>query len=82
MQNSNQNQQRQQQPNRPAPRQEPSAFQFSSVNFEEPKEQNVVVQPAQPKPKPTGPWSDDLIEDKDDPSWTVVERKRRKKSSK
>jgi len=79
MQNSNQQQQRQQQPNRPAPRQEPSAFQFSTFAFEEPKAENVVVQP---KPKPTGPWSDDLIEDKDDPSWTVVERKRRKKSSK
>jgi len=76
-QNSNQNQQRQ--PTRPAPKQEPSAFQFSSVSFEEPKVENVVVQP---KPKTTGPWSDDLIEDKDDPSWTVVERKRRKKSSK
>ena len=68
---------------RPAPnqasRQEPSAFQFSALAFEEPKVENVVVQP---KPKTTGPWSDDLIEDKDDPSWTVVERKRRKKSSK
>ena len=78
MQNSNQ-QQQQRQPNRPAPRQEPSAFQFSSVTFEEPAVENVVVQP---RPKPTGPWSDDLIEDKDDPSWTVVQRKRRKKSSK
>jgi hypothetical protein len=67
---------------RPAPRQEPSAFQFSTLAFEEPKVENVVVQPEQPKPKTTGPWSDDLIEDKDDPSWTVVERKRRKKSSK
>jgi len=83
MQNSNQNQQRQQQQrqqsaNRSAPRQEPSTFQFSSVSFEEPKVENVVVQP---KTKPTGPWSDDLIEDKDDPSWTVVQRKRRKKRS-
>ena len=82
MQQNQQNQQQQQRQvkqqsaNKPAPRQEPSAFQFSSVNFEEPKVENVVVQP---KPKPTGPWSDDLIEDKDDPSWTVVERKRRKK---
>ena len=86
MQNSNQNQQqrqvKQQSSARTAGRQEPSTFQFSDVNFEEPKEQNVVVQPAQPKPRPTGPWSDDLIEDKDDPSWTVVERKRRKRSSK
>jgi hypothetical protein len=74
-----QQQQQQQNAKRPAPRQEPSAFQFSALAFEEPKAENVVVQP---KPKTTGPWSDDLIEDKDDPSWTVVERKRRKKSSK
>jgi len=78
MQNSNQQRKQQRQSNQPAPRQEPSTFQFSSVSFEEPKVENVVVQP---KPKPTGPWSDDLIEDKDDPSWTVVQRKRRKKRS-
>jgi len=84
MQNSNQNQHRQvkqQSSVKPAARQEPSTFQFSAVALDEPREQNVVVQPEQPRPKPTGPWSDDLIEDKDDPSWTVVQRKRRRKRS-
>ena len=64
-----------------APRQEPSTFQFSSVSFEEPKVENVVVQPVEAK-RPTGPWSDDLTEDRDDPSWTVVSRKRRKRTQK
>jgi hypothetical protein len=76
-----QKQQQQQQPNikKTSNVQVQSTFQFSDLAFEEPKEQNVVVQPALPKTKPTGPWSDDLIEDKDDPSWTVVQRKRRRK---
>jgi hypothetical protein len=79
MQNNNQNQQRlqsQQNTKKASTVQVESTFQFSNINFEEPKAENVVVQP---KPKPTGPWSDDLIEDKDDPSWTVVQRKRRRK---
>ena len=66
---------------RSAPRQEPSSFQFSDVTFEEPKVENVVVQPVDSK-RPTGPWSDDLTEDRDDPSWTVVVRKKRKRTIK
>jgi hypothetical protein len=52
-------------------------FQFSEFQEEEPvKTQNVVVEPE--KKKLTGPWSDDLVEDKDDPSWITVKRKIRK----
>lgn len=58
---------------------ERKAFQFSEFQEEEivtmPIKENTVVMP---KPKPTGPWSDDLIEDVDDPSWTTVMRKKRK----
>ena len=52
-------------------------FQFSEFQEEVPTQQNtVVVMPE--KVKSTGPWSDDLIEDRDDPSWTTVSRKKRK----
>jgi hypothetical protein len=52
-------------------------FQFSEFKEEEPvKVENLVVEPE--KKKMTGPWSDDLIEDVDDPSWTTVTRKKRK----
>ena len=61
------------------PKPERKAFQFSEFQEEEavtmPIKENAVVMP---KPKPTGPWSDDLIEDLDDPSWTTVMRKKRK----
>jgi len=66
---------------RSAPRQEPSSFQFSDLTFEEPKVENVVVQPVDSK-RPTGPWSDDLTQDRDDPSWTVVVRKKRRTNPK
>ena len=61
------------------PKPERKAFQFSEFQEEE-----IVTMPikesatSMPKPKPTGPWSDDLIEDLDDPSWTTVMRKKRK----
>jgi len=52
-------------------------FTFHEFQEEEPvKTQNVVVEPE--KKKLTGPWSDDLVEDKDDPSWITVKRKARK----
>ena len=58
---------------------ERKVFQFSEFQEEEivtmPIKENTVVMP---KPKPMGPWSDDLIEDLDDPSWTTVTRKKRK----
>jgi hypothetical protein len=59
---------------------ERKAFQFHEYQEEEPpvSSTNVVVLPEVEKKKPTGPWSDDLIEDKDDPSWTTVKRKIRK----
>jgi hypothetical protein len=61
------------------PKPERKTFQFHEFQEEE-----VVTMPIKesatviPKPKPTGPWSDDLIEDVDDPSWTTVTRKKRK----
>jgi len=52
-------------------------FQFSEFKEEEPvKVETVVVEPE--KKKMTGPWSDDLVEDRDDPSWITVKRKGRK----
>ncbi len=61
------------------PKPERKAFQFSEFQEEEivtmPIKENTVVMP---KPKSMGPWSDDLIEDVDDPSWTTVTRKKRK----
>jgi hypothetical protein len=58
---------------------EPKSFSFSEFQEEEvvtmPIKENTTVIP---KPKPVGPWSDDLIEDLDDPSWTTVTRKKRK----
>jgi hypothetical protein len=57
---------------------ERKAFQFSEYQEEDlpAPSTNVVVMPE--VKKSTGPWSDDLIEDKDDPSWTTVKRKIRK----
>jgi len=56
---------------------ERKTFQFFEFQEEEPvKVTNVVVEPE--KKKLTGPWSDDLVEDKDDPSWITVKRKIRK----
>jgi len=59
---------------------ERKAFQFHEFQEEVPPSpsNNVVVMPDLEKKKPTGPWSDDLIVDKDDPSWTTVKRKIRK----
>jgi hypothetical protein len=57
---------------------ERKVFQFSEFQEEVvtmPIKENTVVMP---KPKSVGPWSDDLIEDLDDPSWTTVTRKKRK----
>jgi hypothetical protein len=61
------------------PKPERKVFQFSEFQEEE-----IVTMPIKesatviPKPKSMGPWSDDLIEDVDDPSWTTVTRKKRK----
>jgi hypothetical protein len=60
------------------PKPERKTFQFHEFQEEVvtmPIKENTVVMP---KPKPVGPWSDDLIEDLDDPSWTTVMRKKRK----
>ena len=61
------------------PKPERKLFSFSKFQEEEavtmPIKENTVIMP---KPKPVGPWSDDLIEDVDDPSWTTVTRKKRK----
>jgi hypothetical protein len=63
---------------KPNPKPERKVFQFSEFQEEEvvtmPIKENAVLMP---KPK-TGPWSDDLVEDVDDPSWTTVTRKKRK----
>jgi len=56
---------------------ERKAFQFHEFQEEELAKPEVVVAEL-PKKSSTGPWSDDLIEDKDDPSWTTVKRKVRK----
>jgi hypothetical protein len=61
------------------PKPERKVFQFSEFQEEEvvtmPNKENTRVMP---KPKLVGPWSDDLIEDLDDPSWTTVTRKKKK----
>ena len=61
------------------PKPERKPFQFSEFQEEQavtmPIKENAVIMP---KPKLVGPWSDDLIEDLDDPSWTTVMRKKRK----
>ena len=62
------------------PKPERKTFQFhefeeEAVTMPIKENTNAVVMP---KPKPVGPWSDDLIEDLDDPSWTTVTRKKRK----
>jgi hypothetical protein len=61
---------------KPVPKTEHKPFLFSEFQEEEVKPLNTVVQP-EPK-KVSGPWSDDLIEDVDDPSWTTVTRKKRR----
>jgi len=74
-----QQKQKQQQPEglkKPGPKPEHKPFSFSEFQEEEVKPANTVVQP-EPK-KVSGPWSDDLIEDVDDPSWTTVTRKKRR----
>jgi hypothetical protein len=56
---------------------ERKTFQFHEFQEEEPAKEVEVVVAELPK-KSTGPWSDDLIEDKDDPSWIMVKRRIRK----